>query len=108
MSIQKADVVDAVGIENDAGEVILTLADPEDWSDERNHLLLLQAKLNAYLRFVESGELMDVYPQAQGRHVSIDVVFRCAVPEVALQFLEQARSAVESAGIGFRFQQWAG
>jgi|SRR5262249_30257329 len=108
MSIEQTKIVDAVGIEKDTGEIILTITDPVDWSDERNHLLLLQGKINAYLDFVEEGELAEVYPQAAGRHVSIDIVFRYAIPDVALQFLKQARTVIESAGMGFRYRRCDG
>ena len=39
------------------GEVILTIRDHLDWPDSTAHQLLLHAKLNRYLAFVESGEI---------------------------------------------------
>jgi hypothetical protein len=34
------------------------------WSDEWQHLLALQAKLNAYFDFVQSGQIFEVRPEA--------------------------------------------
>ncbi len=60
MAIEKSNIVDAVGIEKTTGDVVLTIADYLDWeTSEAQHLELLQEKLNAYLRFIESGELLE-------------------------------------------------
>lgn len=42
--------------------------------DDTEHISLLQAKLNSYLRFVESGEIYQSYPNAEGRQILIDIV----------------------------------
>lgn len=55
---------------------MLTISDHLDWDNEQGHLRTLQEKLNLYLAFIESGELLVKYPQAAGRHRRIDVVFR--------------------------------
>ena len=75
MSIDQTNVVDAIGVDNATGDVVLTIADHLEWTGSDNeHLLLLQEKLNTYLSFVESGELLEAYPDAKGRTVLIDVV----------------------------------
>jgi hypothetical protein len=53
MAIDKPDQVDAVGIEKNSDFAVLTILDALDWQDEREHLLALQLKLNAYFGFIE-------------------------------------------------------
>ncbi len=65
MSIEQTDLVDIISIDRMTGEVILTISDHLDWSDCGAHLLLLQSKLNRYLAFVESGEILQSYPKAK-------------------------------------------
>ena len=109
MAIEKKDVVDAVGVEKTTGDIVLTIADYLDWeSSEARHLQMLQEKLNAYLRFIESGELLEFYPDAAGRRPVISLVGRCEPSAAALRFLAAARQSVEAAGFGFRFQKYPG
>ena len=109
MAIEKSDVVDAVGIEKATADVVLTIIDYLDWeSSEAKHLQMLEEKLNTYLRFVESGELLESYPNAAGRRSVISLVGRCEPSAAALRFLAAARQTVEAAGCGFRFQTYAG
>jgi hypothetical protein len=61
MSVEQTDVVDIVSIERETGNVILTISDHLDWSDSVAHQSILQKKLNIYLAFVESGEILEQY-----------------------------------------------
>ena len=102
MSIEQSDRVDAVGVDASSGKVILTISDDLDWSDESSHLLALQDKLNAYLQFIESGELLSADPDATRRKVVIDVVTRLEIPTSGLRFLEEVRPILGSTGIELR------
>lgn len=70
MSLDKVAQIDAAGIDRNSGSVVLTIADYWDWA----HLLALQAKLNAYFRFIESGQILKSYPEAHGRTVTIEAI----------------------------------
>ena len=105
MSIQNADVVDAIGLERSTQDVILTISDHLGWgSDIDNHLIELQEKINAYLAFLESGELLDAYPKAVGRDAVISIVFRESPPEQALSFLQSAATIIEDSGKSLRWE----
>jgi hypothetical protein len=65
------------------------------------HLFCLQEKLNSYLRFVESGEIIAIYPKAAGRHIVFDVVQKYPAPQEASWFFERALKAINGAGFGF-------
>ena len=102
MALESLDKVDAVGIENDTGFVIITIADNWDWEDEHKHLLALQAKLNAYFAFVESGQIWDTYPKALGRHLVIDVVGKFPIPQLGTDLLKRASNVSDELGISIR------
>jgi hypothetical protein len=90
MSLNNAQIIDAIGTEKATENVVLTIADEWDWSDERNHLIALQSKINAYLEFVASGQVFDEYPTAKDRQLVIDVVSRFPVPLEGRAFLLKA------------------
>jgi hypothetical protein len=102
VSIDQSDKVDFVGVEAGSGKVVLTISDHLSWSDVGAHLRALEDKLNAYLRFVESGELLTAYPDAVGRQPVIDLVTAAELPTRAFEYLAKVRPMLESAGIEFR------
>jgi hypothetical protein len=108
MPLDKPDVVDAVGIEKGSDFVALTIADSLDWQDEQNHLLALQEKLNAYFRFVESGQIWESYPEAAGRQVVIDVIGRFPLPQVGIDFLKRASDTCADLGVRIRYRHYPG
>lgn len=101
MSIEQTDVVDFIGTDNESGAVVLTISDHLEWS--REHLFLLQEKLNSYLAFIESGELHQRYPSAMASPVEIHVVCMYRPSPEAYDFLARAAEVTESAGIALRF-----
>jgi hypothetical protein len=100
MSIDQANVVDFIGIEGSS--VVLTISDHLGWDDEDEHLLALQEKINAYLRFVESGEILDTYPQAAGKTPVINVVMHVPPSPGGSEFLDRIRSILTDAGFKLR------
>jgi hypothetical protein len=104
MSIDQTDTVDFVTIEKDSGNVLLTISDHLDWeAAEGAHLLLLQSKLNAYLRFIESGELQQKFPESAGRDVVINLIGKFPLSDKAAAFLKKAEAAVANAGFKLQF-----
>jgi hypothetical protein len=60
MTVEQHDVVDFISV-NAGGDVVLTVSDHLSWDRVNEHLFCLQEKLNCYLRFVESGEIIASY-----------------------------------------------
>jgi hypothetical protein len=96
MSVEQTDVIDIVSLDKRSDRVFLTVSDHLPWDGE--HLLTLQEKLNAYLRFLESGEVYDHYPSAKGREFVIQVLAMYRPNEQAVAFFELAASSVADAG----------
>jgi hypothetical protein len=101
MTINQPDVIDIISI-NKAGDVVLTISDHLDWSNSVEHQAILEAKLNKYLAFVESREILTNYPDAKGRRVLIKIVFKFEPDIAGLQFLSKAEAIVESAGFSLQ------
>ena len=104
MSVDDSRVIDFIGVDKKNGEVILTISDHLDWSDSVQHQIMLQEKLNKYLAFIESGEILESYPDAQNRPVAIKVVFKYRPDAEGLQFLLRAKEVVHSAGIRLQYE----
>ena len=96
MAVADPKVVDAVGTDINTDEVVLSLIDANEWG-ERAHLLALQEKLNAYFAFIETGQLLEEYPNARGRAIRIDVICRFEPDDNARSFLAKARATAQSA-----------
>ena len=108
MSVEQTDVVDIISIDRETGHVILTISDHLDWSDNLGHQMILQKKLNKYLAFVESGEILEQYPKAKNRPVAFRVVFLVPPDESGQAFIARARAVIESAGFTLRDEVFTG
>jgi hypothetical protein len=84
------------------GRVVLTVSDHLEWTQSVSHQLTLQEKLNRYLAFIESGEILEHYPHAKGRPVLIEVVTQYDPDPGGSQFLDRAKAVIEQAGFAFR------
>lgn len=97
MAVDNPKVVDFAGVDKATGEVVLTIADHLPW-DNKEHLLLLQEKINTYLAFIESGEIQQSFPSAKDRPLRIDVTCEFEPDVEAQHFLSRAAAIVRSAG----------
>ena len=98
MTVEQTDVVDFVSVNRADGRVVLTVSDHLSWEDDE-HLLTLQEKLNAYISFVESGQLLRDYPDATDRAVRIEIVCKYPPSELALKFLNLVRGRFDEMGV---------
>jgi hypothetical protein len=104
VTVQDPKLVDIISVDKQTGNVVLTVSDHLDWSDSIEHQRILQKKLNAYLAFVESGELLQSYPDAKGRQATFKIVFRVKPDVEGLKFLDRAQEIVEAAGFSLRHE----
>lgn len=104
MSVEQLDIVDIISTDKSSGHVILTISDHLDWSDTARHQIILQEKINKYLAFVESGEILESYPDAKGRPTVIKIVFKLSPDTQGYEFLAKARAVIESAGFSLRYE----
>jgi len=109
MTVEQIRVVDFISIETGSGNVKLTVSDHLEWETDTNeHFLVLQEKLNTYLAFVESGEILESYPDAKDRDVVIEIVCKYQPNERALKFLSKAATVIGGAGFELRHTVFSG
>ena len=104
VAVEQTNVVDAAGIDKETDELVLTLLDSMSWHSEVEHLSLLQTKINRYLDFLDSAQLVEQYPDAKFRSVRIDLYFKYNPPLSAVGFLTKAQQTVEKLGHGFTWR----
>ncbi len=99
MTIAETEKVDALGEEISTGDVVLSIFDHLDWTDEQEHLLLLQEKINSYLDFIETGQIQEDFPKAEGARLKIQILAKYPLSEAAEDFLAKASFATNTSGI---------
>jgi hypothetical protein len=103
MSIEDTQVIDIISMSKDGSSVTLTATDHLDWGG-KEHLMMIQDKLNSYLSFVESGEIFESYPNAKGKELIIDIVCKYTPDEEGVRFLGLCQEAIEKAGFSFSYK----
>jgi hypothetical protein len=100
MTVEEHGVIDFIGVEPN-GSVVLTISDHLPWDEVK------QQKINAYPRFIESGEIYEKYPDHRGRPVVISVALKCVAPDEAQWFFKKSTTAIERAGFQSQVRQIA-
>lgn len=72
MGLEDPTTIDVVS-ESADGEIGLIMTETRRWDGSPERSKELQDKLNTYVAFVESGRLVEEYPEAQGRAVRIQL-----------------------------------
>ena len=103
MSVVETDSIDAIGMEKEAKRVFLSIIDSLVWDQENVHLFTLQEKINTYLYFIESGELVKALPGAAGFDVAIEVILRHMPTDEAITFFDKTTQILLDKGIVFVF-----
>lgn len=104
MALDQTEVIDWMGIEKGTGRILLTIVDEQSWDDPQTHLLLLQEKLNRYLAFLESGEVLEALSQQLSEDVdgdrpaAIQVLAKFPPNDAGLRFLAHVTEVVDGAG----------
>ncbi|EKS9844493.1 hypothetical protein QDD82_005346 [Burkholderia cepacia] len=105
MSITETNVVDLIGVDPSKGVARLGISDHLEWiAPEDEHLLLLQEKINTYLRFIESGEIYDHYPDARNCKCEIELLSKYPLSKAAIDFCEMAKGVIKGAGLDFSYR----
>ena len=100
MSIEDTQVIDIISSAPDGSSATLTATDHLEWGS-REHLMMIQEKLNSYLAFIESGEIFNSYPQAKGKDLILEVVCKYEPDEEGKKFLALCGEAISNAGFSF-------
>lgn len=104
MSIDQENIIDYIGENPEMDEIVLFIIDGMDWSsNESEHILALQNKINSYLSFIENGELIERYPEADKRKKFIEIRAKYPLSKSAETFYELASNKVKEAHASLRY-----
>ena len=103
MSVTDTDSIDAIGMEKEAKRVFLSIIDPLAWDKDDLHLFTLQEKINTYLYFVESGELLKALPDSAGFDIAIELILKHMPTDEAIAFFDKTMQILFDKGIVFVF-----
>ncbi|MDR1463689.1 MAG: hypothetical protein LBJ11_00100 [Oscillospiraceae bacterium] len=96
MSLENTLSVDYVS--TNADYVRCSIVDDWNWNDVKKHLAVLQEKLNNYLMFIESGQLLTSYPNAKGKKIVISIFFKEVLTKETESFLSFVEKRLTSSG----------
>ena len=103
MSVMDTDSIDAIGMEKEFKRIFLSIVDPLMWDDEDIHLFTLQEKINTYLYFIESGELLKAFPDSEGFNIAIELVLKHMPSDQAITFFDKTTQILLDKNIIFVF-----
>ena len=102
MSVLDKETVDGMALDQDGKCLCLLISDHLDWSNEYQHLLALQEKINNYILFCEDEQYCQVYQDAPIEYAVFEIHFMHEPTEKAWKFLEQVQKQVNELGITLR------
>ena len=99
MAIDNSQTIDGLGFDKATGEAVLLISDHLDWIDLARHADLLGQKLTAYVHFIESGQLTEMFPKAEGCPVKISLVYQFRPDNNGEQYLANVAAELAKQGI---------
>ena len=107
MTIEQKNVLDIVSTSKDLQIVTFTISDHLDWENEKNHMLLIQDKINQYIASIESGELHEEYPNLKNaKSIEIEIIAKYELTETAAKFINQVKSFLADNGYMFTWKKY--
>jgi hypothetical protein len=101
--IENPAVVDLVSNHPETGMWTLTLVEVRPWGTELSQYRQVQAKVNGYLHYVESGQFARDYPDAENAPIELHLFSVLPLSELAADFLKRLDAAVyQASGIHLR------
>ncbi|RME29062.1 MAG: hypothetical protein D6798_01040 [Deltaproteobacteria bacterium] len=111
MSVQDRGTIDYLAIESGSGRVVLAISDHLDWTEPKQHLYVLQEKLNTYISFVESGQVWEEASTRAGKEITsggsevvVRVFLRHEPPQLFHDFLDHVNNAVQALKLSVHYE----
>lgn len=103
MSVVDNKMVDGVALTDDKNGIILLITDHVDWSDEYQHLIILQEKINVYITFLEEKQYEEIYKGKEIVYGVIEIHFLHNLTINAEKFLQSVQNQVAELGIKIQY-----
>ena len=104
MAIDNAEVIDATAYEGK--KLILQLYDHLEFDDEiiKEHMFMLQDKLNTYIWFIDSKQYEETYPNASLSVYEIQIKFKYQPSDFCIEYLNRVNNKLGSMNITVMFE----
>lgn len=111
MSVDEPSVIDITAFDPAGTETLLVIADhlrwliddPDSPYTEVDHLRMLQTKVYRYVDFIDSGELLQKFPQSAGTAPVILIKFLFPLSRNATNLVKNLRQHLGPMGVGMRW-----
>lgn len=103
MSVIDVDKVDGIGIQKGGEGLAMLISDHLDWTDEYEHLIQLQNKLNAYIGFIENKQYEAIYPKHKFTTFQIEIHFKYEPIPSCLKFMDTVNNQLKDMAIGVNY-----
>lgn len=90
--------IDEVNVDKGTGLVWLKIYDEFNWDNEDKHLYTLQTKINTYLQFIESTEVIEAYPNFRNGQIVLWIDFLYKPNKNAINFISKLKEIINDAG----------
>ena len=118
MSVRQANVIDGMGIDKNTNKLVFLITDPYAWAvQEYEHLTAIQAKINNYVRYIETEsysemykdrkfdgyriEISEMYKDRKFDGYRIEIVFKYKYTENGEAFLNAGKKQLKERNIDF-------
>jgi len=96
LSIMDKKTIDSLVVSKDKRTLILFIFDHLDWTNEYEHLILLQDKINDYIAFYESRQyLKELKNSKRVNNFIIDIRFKYAITPNCESLLKVSNNTVK-------------
>ena len=104
MSVDITDAIDMMSESKRTGAVQLTISDHLPWEDAEAHITILQRKIDRYMIFIQSGEILTMSPFSESKPKVIQVYFMVDPPSgTPTKYLTEVKRQLGKAGVGFEW-----
>lgn len=111
MSVDEPNVIDITAFDKESRETLLVIADhlpwliadPDPLYTKVDHLRMLQAKVYRYVDFIDSGELLQTFPQSAGTAPVILIKFLFPLNRNATNLVNNLKQHLAPMGVDVRW-----
>lgn len=104
MSLRDVDAIDYIGMNILFKRVSIGIFDDLDWRNEKEHQDRLTKKIDHYIRYLRSGELLLNYPKARRYEIMIEYVSMHTMTPSAQKFWESRERLIRASGFSVRMR----
>lgn len=104
MSVKDTGKIDGMGIDEKTNTLVFLIIDPYNWKvQEYEHLKGLQAKINNYVKYIETKGYESVYSGKNFDGFRIEICFKYQYTENCEKFLEAGRKQLTERNIKLKY-----